>query len=246
MKDIIDLVLEYKTREKDDILEEIFLRLKPLMLKKLKKVEKIYHEDITQEFLWGIVLVIKRIELRENGLERDSFSVSNQRYLENHQFSLSSIYALYKNKYLIHYLKGYGLNEFKNAFYDKKIEKFNEGFGRFNMHNQLLYIIEKRMSAVIASFYRRNKEIFYYEEMSLNQVNYEGKELLNEIEGPSLTHTLDLRKYGILEEDIMFLELFIENDYILTQQEVSLKLGKSQQYISKKIQQIRKKYQNKL
>ncbi|MDE7100314.1 MAG: hypothetical protein K2O05_00495, partial [Anaeroplasmataceae bacterium] len=149
--------------------------------------------------------------------------------------------------YFSSFIQEVGIEVLKKAFFSKNdYLVLNNLFMKFNVQNQFISILQKRYSSIIASFYRKNANYIAYEMKILNRKDENGKERLEEIEAPIIQPTYLLEQYGFSNEELIFLNLFIDKHRLLTQKEVSEKLNVTQQYVSKKLREIKKKYQQKL
>nr|MDE6655880.1 hypothetical protein [Anaeroplasmataceae bacterium] len=195
----------------------------------------------------GTVDIIKKIKLYSNPVDYFYFTKANFLLLSEAHFSFDSIQAIFPVPYFSSFIHEVGIEPLKKAFISKNnYIILNNLFMKFNAQNQFISILKKRYSSILAGFYRKNSNYLVLEMKILNRKNEKGKERLEEIEAPIVHPSSVLDQYGFTEEELAFLRLFIDDYRILTQQEVSLKLDVTQQYVSKKLNEIKKKYQKKL
>lgn len=247
MYEIMDWIIKYqKTKEEND-LGRIVKRLEPLIYSTSLKVAAPYREDLIQELKMGIVNIIQTFKVSKKELDVSLFCYNNLFLLEEQHFSSKSIYSLFSDSYFISFLREFGLEKFKISFIClKKRTNLIANFSKFNAQNQFFSILQKRFSSILSGFYRKNSKSFFSEIRSLNTINDKGRERIEEIEAPSLKRVSLLDQLDFSINDINFLKLFIEDNNLLTQLEVANKLGVSQQYVSKKLKEIKVKYKNKL
>ncbi len=103
---------------------------------------------------------------------------------------------------------------------------------------QLIYLLKNKYRYLVADFYRNNWE-YLEKEIKCSNIESYSKSLISE-EKLSLEEVL--KCHDFLDSEIEFLSLFIEDERLLTQKEVASKLGISQQTISRKFNEIIKKY----
>ncbi len=247
MYEIIDWIIEFRQTKKESYLERILDQVEAFILKTTKKVEPMFREDIIQELRIGTVDIIQKIKLYSNPVDYFYFTKMNFKKLCNAQFSFDSIQTIFHVPYFSSFIHEVGIELLRKAFFSKNdYIVLNNLFMKFNAQNQFISILKKRFSSIIAGFYRKNSNYLTFEMKILNRKDENGKERLEEIEAPVLHPSSILDQYGFTEEELSFLKLFIDNHRILTQQEVSIKLDVTQQYVSKKLKEIKKKYQKKL
>ncbi len=103
---------------------------------------------------------------------------------------------------------------------------------------QLIYLLKSKYKYLVADFYRNNRE-YFEKEIKCSNIDHYSKSLISK-EKLSLEEVL--KCHDFLDSEIEFLSLFIEDERLLTQKEVARKLGISQQTISRKFNEIVKKY----
>ena len=151
---------------------------------------------------------------------------------------------IFNNKYIKNFIDETGIDFLEKVFLNNEFyESFIKTFIKFNFRNQFFYLLEKRFDTVIAGFYRKNADYFSKEQAILNRETDEGDEYIDLIPD-STQNKISFEKLGIAKKDIEFLNLFIDGDKVYSQTEVAKRLGTSQQYISKRIREIRDKYKN--
>lgn len=242
MLKIVDLILYYKNSHNEKTAEEIIKIILPMITNKAKLVRSDYREDIIQDLKMNVFSVIelaiyKKIELPESLFIKDNLCL-----LETNNFSEETLNQVFKNKYIKNFIKEAGTDILKNAFISKKgYIKFKNNFEKFNFRNQFFNILSKRFDSVLATFYRNNMSYFTKEKIILNKLTEEGNEFIDFIPDNS-PKKVSFEQLGMSKKDIEFLKLFIDGDKVYSQTEVAKILGTSQQYISKKIKEIRNKY----
>ncbi len=242
MLKIVDLILYYKNSHNEKTAEEIIKIILPMITNKAKLVRSDYREDIIQDLKMNVFSVIelaiyKKIELPESLFIKDNLCL-----LETNNFSEETLNQVFKNKYIKNFIKEVGTDILKNAFISKKgYIKFKNNFEKFNFRNQFFNILSKRFDSVLATFYRNNMSYFTKEKIILNKLTEEGNEFIDFIPDNS-PKKVSFEQLGMSKKDIEFLKLFIDGDKVYSQTEVAKILGTSQQYISKKIKEIRNKY----
>ncbi len=247
MYEIIDWIRGFRQTSNEMYLEKILNQLEVFILKTAKKVDSLYREDIIQELRIGTVDIIQKIKLYTNQVDYFYFTQTNLKKLRNAQFSFDSIQTIFPVPYFSSFIHEVGIDLLKKAFFSKNdYSILNNLFIKFNAQNQFISILQKRYSSIIAGFYRKNGNYLALEMKILNRKDENGKERLEEIEAPIIYPTYALDQYGFSEEEITFLNLFIDKHRVLTQKEVAEKINVTQQYVSKKLNQIKKKYQCKL
>lgn len=131
---------------------------------------------------------------------------------------------------------------YKNFLNEKKIEIDEEDFViYFNLITFIKFINEMIIN-VIKDFV---KSRYYFESKntdSLNILIYD-EELINLIFDSSYEEEVSLIKaFKLLDNDeIKFLDAFLKNGQVLSQREVAIKFGITQQAVSKKLNKIKKK-----
>lgn len=247
MFEIIDWILFFQDTRQEEYLRRILDQVKPLMYKKSQKIDMYFREDIIQEFMVGTVQVVNRIQIFENKLDSQYFTRDNLCMILQSNYEEKMVSHIFHNPYLYEFIGMVGKDFFEQAFVDKHaFQELNHLFMKSNAQHQFFSILKKRFDSIIAQFYRRNALYLNMEVKSLNRMNVKGKENLEDIEDPSYIKQNTFDAYDFTEEEIGFLKLFIEDNIILTQQQVAKRLGASQQYVSKKLNQIKKKYKYEL
>ena len=98
--------------------------------------------------------------------------------------------------------------------------------------------MKSKYKYLVADFYRNNRK-YLEKEIKCSNIDHYSKSLISK-EKFSLEEVL--KCHDFLDSEIEFLSLFIEDERLLTQKEVARKLGISQQTISRKFNEIVKKY----
>lgn len=247
MYEIMDWIIEFRKTQKEIYLEKILKQVEVFILKTAKKVDSLYREDVIQELRIGTIDVIKKIKINVNQVDYFYFNKFNFKRLNRRGFSFDSIESIFPIAYFSSFIHEVGIEVLKKAFFSKSdYLVLNNLFMKFNVQNQFISILQKRYSSIIASFYRKNANYITLEMKILNRKDENGKERIEEIEAPIVKPIHLLEQYGFSEEELIFLNLFIDKHRLLTQKEVSEKLNVTQQYVSKKLREIKKKYQKKL
>lgn len=139
------------------------------------------------------------------------------------------------------------LNKFFLVFNEESIkeENWRQEYQYFCNEKQFIECLNKRLHSIYVDFLRR---LSY--EMSLEICNFDIEDDRN-IEVRDKTEEYKekdyelLKDYGISDKEITFLKNFIDGQCILTEKEVGIKLGISQQAVHKRKKKIIEKYKNK-
>lgn len=244
MLKIVDLILEYKTSHIERTAEEIMNIVLPMIMNKVKLIRADYREDVIQDLKMSLFSIINIAVFKDADILESLFSKDNLTLLKLNNFSNEIRIKLFNNKYLKNFIDESGIEVLENAFIDESgYMKFKIDFAKFNFRNQFFSLIEKRFDSVLATFYRNNMDYFTKEKMKLNRLTTDGDEFIEFVPDNS-RKKINFEKLGISKKDIEFLNLFIDGDRIYSQTEVAKILGTSQQYISKRIKEIRNKYKD--
>lgn len=244
MLKIVDLILNYKDTHKEKTAEEILNIIMPMIMNKVKPIRVGYKEDVIQELKTNLFSVINIAIYKNVELPVSIFNEDNLSFLKSKDYSVEAIVSVFHNKYIKNYIDEVGIVILEEAFQKKeKSQKFMMNFSKFCFRNQFFNILDKRFDSVIAAFYRNNTDYLTKEQLMLNRETEEGDEYIDLIPDHS-QRKISFEKLGFSKKDIDFLNLFIDGDKVYSQTEVAKMLGTSQQYISKKIKKIRKKYKH--
>lgn len=242
MLKIVDLILDYKSTHKEKSAEAILNIVMPMIMSKVKPIRVDYKEDVIQDLKTNLFSVINIAIYKNVELPISLFNTDNLRFLKSRDYSVEAIVSVFNNKYIKNYIDEAGIDILEGAFEnEEKYQEFIINFSKFSFRNQFFNILDKRFDSVIAAFYRNNIDYLTKEQMKLNRETDEGDEYIDLIPDNS-QQKISLEKLGFSKKDIDFLNLFIDGDKVYSQTEVAKMLGTSQQYISKRIKEIRKKY----
>ena len=139
------------------------------------------------------------------------------------------------------------LNNFFLALDEESLKEKNwkQEYQYFCNEKQFIECLNKRLHSVYVDFFRK---LSY--EMSLEICNFDIEDDRN-IEVRDKTEEYKekdyelLKDYGMSDKEITFLKNFIDGQCILTEKEVGIKLGISQQAVNKRKKKIIEKYKNK-
>ncbi|MDE5565400.1 MAG: hypothetical protein K2I77_00270 [Anaeroplasmataceae bacterium] len=215
MYEIMDWIIEFRETKKELYLEKILKQVEVFILKTAKKVDPLYREDVIQELRIGTVDIVKKIKINFNQVEYFYFNKFNFKKLNRSGFSFDSIKSIFTIPYFSSFIHEVGIDALKKAFFSKNdYLVLNNLFMKFNAQNQFISILQKRYSSIIASFYRKNANYIAYEMKILNRKDENGKERLEEIEAPIVHPTYLLEQYGFSNEELIFLNLFIDKHFV--------------------------------
>lgn len=244
MFELIDWIRLYQKTKEEQYFKRILNQVETLMIKTSKRVEKSYREDLIQELTIGTFDVISKITIFENRLDKSLFTTENYISLMADNFSIVKVYQIFHNDYLCNFLNQIEFDLFIHSFTNEQaFLVLDDLFMKYNAQNQFFFILQKRYTSILASFYRKNRNYFSLEVKLLNRPSPKGNEYVESIEDKSSHSKAFLEQYEFTTEEKNFLYCFIEGNYVLTQQEVAQKIGTSQQNVSKKLSAIKKKYQ---
>lgn len=244
MLKIVDLILEYKDTHKEKTAQEILNIIMPMIMNKVRSIRADYKEDVVQDLKTNLFSIINIANYRNIELSVSLFSKDNLNFLKSKDYSVEAIISVFNNKYIKNYIDEVGIDILEEAFETKeKYQEFIINFSKFSFRNQFFNILDKRFDTVIATFYRNNTDYLTKEQMMLNRETDEGDEFIDLIPDNS-QQKISFEKLGFSEKDIKFLSLFIDGDKVYSQTEVAKRLGTSQQYVSKRIREIRRKYKH--
>ncbi len=244
MLKIVELIIEYKETRSEKSASEIIKIILPMINNKVKNIRLDYREDVIQELKMNLFSIIEIAVFKDIDFPIELFTINNLIYLQQENFSPQALIKIFNNKYIKNFIDETGIDFLEKVFLNHDYyANFIETFIKFNFRNQFFYLLEKRFDTVIAGFYRKNADYFSKEQAILNRETDEGDEYIDLIPD-STQNKISFEKLGIAKKDIEFLNLFINGDKVYSQTEVAKRLGTSQQYISKRIREIRDKYKN--
>ena len=244
MNSIIKLIINYKYSPDDELFEEISRIFDKLIQHHTKYLSDYFKEDMYQELLLSLLNVIRIFEMKNNIIDYKWFTMEKLLEIEKNKFK--DIEKAVDIKYINGFIKQYGDELFIESF-DSDVAKNRllYEFCLFCNENQFIKYLNKTFKTRIALFYRKNKEEFDANVISLNSPIDENKELLDEIPDIQEDDKSPFDKYDFTRDEIEFLNDFIEEGTVLTEAEVAKKLGKSQQAVNKKKNRLVKKYKKK-
>ncbi len=244
MLKIIELIIEYKETRSEKSASEIIKIILPMINNKVKNIRLDYREDVIQELKMNLFSIIEIAVFKDIDFPNELFTLNNLKYLQKENFSPQALIKIFNNKYIKNFIDETGIDFLEKVFLNNEFyESFIKTFIKFNFRNQFFYLLEKRFDTVIAGFYRKNADYFSKEQVILNRETDEGDEYIDLIPN-STQNKISFEKLGMSKKDIEFLNLFIDGDKVYSQTEVAKRLGTSQQYISKRIREIRDKYKH--
>lgn len=124
----------------------------------------------------------------------------------------------------------------------KTKEMFKYEYVLFCNENQFIRYLNKSLSNIVSDFYRDYKEEFSVTIVSLNDLIYENLELIDVIPDTTYEKNSLFDKYSFTDKEINFINTFIEDRKVISEDKVAKKLGISQQAVNKKKTKIINKY----
>ena len=226
MNKLIKKVILYQRTQDNLTFNEIIIDLRENIDIQKVKIPKKYRTDLEQELLIeiykGIINYKPKNQIISNITNIDEIDELYSRIIENKYFES------FKNKYRI--------NNHNN-----KIKIINE-FYLFCNENQFKKYINKICERTRIDFYRTYKINEEIKIISLNSMNDDNDDLLNNLIDPSTLPKSNFINSELLTiDDIAFLNLFLKNNKKITQSEVAEVLGTSQQAVSKRLNKIKNK-----
>ena len=226
MNKLIKKVILYQRTQDNLTFNEIIIDLRENIDIQKVKIPKKYRTDLEQELLIeiykGIINYKPKNQIISNITNIDEIDELYSRIIENKYFES------FKNKYRI--------NNHNN-----KIKIINE-FYLFCNENQFKKYINKICERTRIDFYRTYKINEEIKIISLNSMNDDNDDLLNNLIDPSTLPKSNFINSELLTiDDIAFLNLFLKNNKKITQSEVAEVLGTSQQAVSKRLKKIKNK-----
>lgn len=228
MNKLIKKVLLYQQTKDDLIFNDIITNLRKNIEIQKSKILRKYRSDLEQELLIEIYKgIIKYKPLNEVISKKTSSDEIDKIYNQ-----------IIKNKYFVLFENKYKLDHKKN---NDKFSLINE-FYLFCNENQFRNYINKICERTRIDFYRTYKIKDEIKIISLNLMNDDNDELLNNLIDPSTLPKCDFINYDFLtKDDINFLNLFFKDNKKFTQSEIAKILGISQQAVSKRLNKIKNK-----
>lgn len=229
MNKLIKKVILYQRTQDNLTFNEIIIDLRENIDIQKVKIPKKYRTDLEQELLIeiykGIINYKPKNQIISNNTNIDEIDELYSRIIENKYFES------FKNKYRINN-------------HNKKIKIINEFYLFFN-ENQFKKYINKICERTRIDFYRTYKINEEIKIISLNSMNDDNDDLLNNLIDPSTLPKSNFINSELLTiDDIDFLNLFLKNNKKITQSEVAEILGISQQAVSKRLNKIKNKLKN--
>ena len=219
---LIKLIIEYKISSSESIFEKIVYKLNGLIRTYLTKVSYYYKDDFKQELLIGIYKAVKAFRINDDLIPKDD------------------VCNLCSNRFVINFNNKYGNEFFTAALLDDQImTDFINELILFCNENQFIRYITKTFDNTYIEHLRKNCLEINNMVISFDFETIVMENTFNDITNGSLLH----REITFNEEELKFINLFIENGNVLSEREVGLKLGISQQAVHKRKKAICKKYQ---
>lgn len=232
MNHLIKRIKKYKETKSDDDFEVIVEELKGLIINHCYKIESNERNDLEQELLMCLYKAI------------NSFNVEIFQLLVESEFS--NLNNVLNNQYISCFIDKYGDELFRKALTNERDFKlFIFEFQLFCNENQFLKYVDSAFSKTRAYYKRKHKTGDYLQVISLNTYTTDGIELLDKISDLSIIKN-DIIDYSKLsEKEVEFLKYFIEGNRKLTEKEVAIKRGVTQQAVHSMFKRIAKKLKNK-
>lgn len=229
MNTLIKKVLSYQQTKKDFLFDEIITELNQSIRIHTLKISKKYRDDLRQELLFEIYKAILKYKPYKKLISKNiNVNQLDDLYLK-----------IIKNKYFQKF-KENNINICELP-YTNIINLINE-FYLFCNENQFKKFINVICERKTIDFYRKYKISEENRIISLNELINDEEELLCKIIDPT-TKINDFKLDGnsLTSEELEFLELFYCDNRKLTEKEVAIKLGISQQAVSKRLIKIKNK-----
>ena len=225
---LIKLVIEYKANSNDKIFDKIVIRLNKLINSYIYKVDKYYRDDLKQELLLGIYKTTQTFKIDNNIITEDVLVTPGT----NHN--------------VINFISRYGkdllISSYCNA---ENFINFKDELILFCNENQYIHYLSKTFRNIYIDYLKMN----YYQMNNLLSSFDENIHIDYALTNNSHNHlcnqVMDIKR-ELDKEDLIFIELFVEDNKSLTEKEVGIKLGISQQAVNKRKKAIYKKYHNKI
>ncbi|MEI3527379.1 MAG: hypothetical protein V8R15_04955 [Bacilli bacterium] len=201
------------------------------------------YQNTKEDYLFEII--VKKVEkIIYSHLQK----ISKQYKDDVYQEMLMGLYRLLQTFEIREYEENADyLNNFFLAFDEESIkeENWRQEYQYFCNEKQFIECLNKRLHYVYVDFLRR---LSY--EMSLEICNFDiGDDRNIEVRDKTEEYKENdyelLKNYGLSDKEITFLKNFIDEQCILTEKEVGIKLGISQQAVHKRKKKIIEKYKNK-
>ena len=233
MNTLIKKVLEYQKSKNEIVFKEIINILKPVINTYVSKIDRYYSQDLKQELLCSIYKSLLKFKHNKKEITIN--------------LGLSDIKKIYDEIIKHKYYDSFKVKfvEFKSLDILKTndiIKMINE-FYLFCNQNQFKNYINKVLNNKLIDFIRTNKIDKEIKIISLNIVNdYDGEELLYKIPDTNSSKIYSEIDYSLLtNKEVEFLNLFYKDNEKLTEIDVAIILGISQQAVSKRLIKIKNK-----
>lgn len=238
MNHLIKCIYEYKKNKSDDFFEAIIINLKGLIHNHCLKIELNEREDLEQELLICLYKAINSFTIKDiRNIEISKFSREVYQQLVENDFK--NIREVFKNNYINCFIDKYGEELFCLAFMSKEnFTIFLNEFTLFCNENQFIKYIDSAFNKTRAYYKRKNKTGNNLQMISLNTYTSNGIELLDTIKDLSQIKNEIIDYSKLPKKDIEFLKSFIEGNRMLTEKEVAIKRGVSQQAVHSMFKRI--------
>ena len=225
MNNTIKLVIDYQKNQDNDIFEKLVEQLKEILRFKFYKIPLKDHDDLYQEMLIGLYKLINKFKVYDiYKLNKEIFT--NDLYLKYIEYGVDFIKEECEINYLDGFIDKYDddlfIDSFKN---DLSKELFIYEYNLFCNENQFKKILILKCQSIYIDYLRRKKLNISDELIADNTI----------FEIPST----DINKLTKKDQD--FLNLFLKDNKILTEQQVANILGVTQQAVNKRKKSIYKK-----
>jgi len=241
MNYLIKCIYEYKENKSDEVFELVIEGLKGLIHNHCLKIEFNEREDLEQELLMCLYKAINSFTIKNNRtIEISKFSSEVYQQLVENDFE--NLDEIFNNKYISWFIEKYGKNLFCDAFINQEnLNVFLYEFELFCNENQFIRYIDLAFNKTRAYYKRKNKTDDNRQVLSLNTSISDGTELLDTIKELSRVIINQIDTSKLTNKEIEFLECFIENNRMITEKEVALKRGVSQQAVHSMFKRISNK-----
>lgn len=244
MNYIIKLVIEYQACKSDLIFEDLVNELADSINGYKNKIPKYYRDDFKQELWECLFKVVNRFSIKRiKTISISLFNKENFKLLE--RFEFKNVNEVLRNKYVSGFIEKYGRELLVSAFKnDDKLILFLSEFELFCNENQFIKYLNITFDRKVKLFYRDLKKNEDIKCISLNLNIANEIELLDLIPEEKADEEIELFYDDTLlsNNDKMFLELFKEDDKIITGKDVANKLNITQQAVSSRLKRLKKRY----
>ena len=225
MNNTIKLIIEYQKYPDSYIFEELVLIFNDIFKFNLKKVSNNDKFDLYQELLIGFEKLIKEFKLRNNNIiNNDIFTLDN--LCKYKSKGVNYIKEECEIEYLDGFIDKYQDTLFIDAFKNKESkELFIYEYNLFCNENQFKKILILKCQSIYIDYLRR-KKLNISDELIADNTIFERT-------------STDINKLTKKDQD--FLNLFLKDNKILTEQQVANILGVTQQAVNKRKKSIYKK-----